>query len=117
MIAHSSKQAEEVRKARSDLPRERVARLIDRGTPSSNYPRWPGWRMHDDDGEEERQGGGSIAGIGIVSGKRALVLASDSAIKGGTISPMGLKKSLRAQEIAKENKLPLMDLSRAAART
>ena len=55
-------------------------------------------------------GGGSIVGIGIVSGKRALVCASDSAIKGGTISPMGLKKSLRAQEIARENKLPLIYL-------
>ncbi len=55
-------------------------------------------------------GGGSIVGVGVVSGKRAVVMASDSAIKGGTISPMGLKKSLRAQEIAAENKLPLIYL-------
>ena len=66
--------------------------------------------MHDDDGGARVMGGGSIVGIGIVSGKRAVILASDSAIKGGTISPMGLKKSLRAQEIAKENKLPLIYL-------
>jgi geranyl-CoA carboxylase beta subunit len=55
-------------------------------------------------------GGGSIIGIGIVAGKRCVVLASDSAIKGGTIPPMGLKKSLRAQELARENKLPLIYL-------
>ena len=66
--------------------------------------------MHDDDGASRAMGGGSIVGIGVVSGKRVLVLASDSAIKGGAISPMGLKKSLRAQEIAKENKLPLIYL-------
>ncbi len=66
--------------------------------------------MHDDDGEARVMGGGSIVGVGVVSGKRAVILASDSAIKGGTISPMGLKKSLRAQEIAAENKLPLIYL-------
>jgi geranyl-CoA carboxylase beta subunit len=55
-------------------------------------------------------GGGSIIGIGTVSGKRCVVMASDSAIKGGTIPPMGLKKSLRAQEIARDNRLPLLYL-------
>jgi geranyl-CoA carboxylase beta subunit len=66
--------------------------------------------MHDDDGRGTVLGGGSIVGIGIVAGKRVLVSASDSALKGGTVPPMGLKKALRAQAIAAENKLPLVHL-------
>jgi geranyl-CoA carboxylase beta subunit len=56
--------------------------------------------MHDDDGRKSVQGGGSIVGIGVVAGKRVLVSASDSAVKGGTVAPMGLKKALRAQALA-----------------
>ena len=92
------------------LPRERVARLIDRGTPFLELSTLAGLGMHDDDGKKSVLGGGTIIGIGIVAGKRCLVTASDSALKGGTISPMGLKKGLRAQEIARENKLPLIGL-------
>src|SRR5260221_3849088 len=66
--------------------------------------------MHDDDGTENVLGGGVIDGIGYVSGVRCLISASDSAIKGGTTAPMGLKKKLRCQEIARENKLPLIQL-------
>ncbi|WP_286747295.1 acyl-CoA carboxylase subunit beta [Aquabacterium sp. UBA2148] len=92
------------------LPRERVARLIDRGTPFLELSTLAGLGMHDDDGKKSVLGGGTIIGIGVVAGKRCLVTASDSALKGGTISPMGLKKGLRAQEIARENKLPLIGL-------
>ena len=92
------------------LPRERVARLIDRGTPFLELSTLAGLGMHDDDGKKNVLGGGTIIGIGVVAGKRCLVTASDSALKGGTISPMGLKKGLRAQEIARENKLPLIGL-------
>ena len=110
VIAHSSQQAERFAKRGQILPRERVARLLDHGTPFLELSSLAGWGMHDDDGGARAMGGGTIMGIGVVSGKRTLILASDSAIKGGTISPMGLKKSLRAQEIAKENKLPLIYL-------
>ncbi len=92
------------------LPRERVARLIDRGTPFLELSTLAGLGMHDDDGKKTVLGGGTIIGIGVVAGKRCLITASDSALKGGTISPMGLKKGLRAQEIARENKLPLIGL-------
>ena len=92
------------------LPRERVARLIDRGTPFLELSTLAGLGMHDDDGKKSVLGGGTIIGIGVVAGKRCLVTASDSALKGGTVSPMGLKKALRAQEIARENKLPLIGL-------
>jgi geranyl-CoA carboxylase beta subunit len=92
------------------LPRERVARLIDRGSVFLELSTLAGLGMHDDDGKKAVLGGGSIVGVGVVAGKRCVVSASDSAIKGGTIAPMGLKKALRAQEIARENKLPLIYL-------
>ena len=92
------------------LPRERVARLLDRGTPFLELSTLAGLGMHDDDGKKSILGGGTIIGIGIVAGKRCLVTASDSALKGGTVSPMGLKKGLRAQEIARDNKLPVITL-------
>ena len=92
------------------LPRERVARLIDRGSDFLELSPLAGLAMHDDDGKKSVLGGGSIVGIGIVAGKRVLVSASDSAVKGGTIAPMGLKKALRAQELAHDNKLPLIAL-------
>ena len=92
------------------LPRERVARLIDRGSEFLELSTLAGLAMHDDDGKKNVMGGGSIVGIGVVAGKRVLISASDSAIKGGTIAPMGLKKALRAQELARENKLPLIAL-------
>ncbi|HMN75398.1 MAG TPA: carboxyl transferase domain-containing protein [Burkholderiaceae bacterium] len=92
------------------LPRERVARLIDRGSTFLELSPLAGLGMHDDDGKTAVQGGGSIVGIGVVAGKRCMVSASDSALKGGTVAPMGLKKALRAQEIARENKLPFIHL-------
>ncbi len=110
VIAHSAQQAGKFEKRGQILPRDRVARLLDRGTPFLELSTLAGWRMHDDDGEARVMGGGSIIGIGVVSGKRVMIAASDSGIKGGTVTPMGLKKGLRAQEIARENKLPLIHL-------
>jgi geranyl-CoA carboxylase beta subunit len=92
------------------LPRERVARLVDRDAPFLELSTLAGLGMHDDDGHDTVLGGGTVVGIGVVRRKRCLVFANDSAVKGGTISPMGLKKSLRAQEIARENRLPLIGL-------
>jgi geranyl-CoA carboxylase beta subunit len=92
------------------LPRERVALLLDRGSPFLEISTLAGLGMHDDDGRENPLGGGVIDGIGYVSGVRCLISASDSAIKGGTTAPMGLKKRLRCQEIAIENKLPTINL-------
>jgi geranyl-CoA carboxylase beta subunit len=110
VIAHSARSADKFEKRGQILPRERVARLLDRGAPFLELSTLAGWRMHDDDGETKVTGGGLITGIGVVSGKRVLVSANDSAIKGGTISPMALRKVLRAQEIARENKLPIISL-------
>ncbi|MGF6153037.1 geranyl-CoA carboxylase subunit beta [Pseudomonas fluorescens] len=92
------------------LPRERLNLLLDPGAPFLELASLAGYKLHDDkDGSQA--GGGLIAGIGHVSGVRVLVVANNSAIKGGTISPSGLKKSLRLQQIAMENKLPVITLA------
>ncbi|MFO1328109.1 MAG: carboxyl transferase domain-containing protein [Rubrivivax sp.] len=110
VIAESASKREKFESRGQLLPRERVARLIDRGSDFLELSPLAGLGMHDDDGKKSVQGGGSIVGIGTVAGKRVLVSASDSAVKGGTVAPMGLKKALRAQELAAENKLPLVAL-------
>ena len=110
VVAGSQSKRERFEERGQLLPRERVARLIDRGSTFLELSRLAGLNMHDDDGKKAVLGGGSIVGIGVVAGKRCIVSASDSALKGGTVAPMGLKKALRAQEIARENKLPLIYL-------
>jgi geranyl-CoA carboxylase beta subunit len=108
--ANSASKRERFTERGQILPRERVALLVDRGAPFLELSALAGLKMHDDDGGRGASGGGSIIGIGVVAGKRCVVSASDSAIKGGTVAPMGLKKALRAQEIALENKLPMIHL-------
>jgi geranyl-CoA carboxylase beta subunit len=85
--------------------------LLDRGAPFLELSTLAGFGMHDDKGDKDPMGGGLILGIGVVRNKRCMIFASDSAIKGGTVSPMGLKKSLRGQEIALEQKLPVIYLT------
>ena len=92
------------------LPRERLNLLLDPGAPFLELSSLAGYKLHDDkDGTQA--GGGIISGIGYIAGVRCLVSASNSAIKGGTISPTGLKKTLRLQQIAFENKLPVVALT------
>ncbi|MEA1031859.1 geranyl-CoA carboxylase subunit beta [Pseudomonas sp. N-137] len=92
------------------LPRERLNLLLDPGAPFLELASLAGYKLHDDkDGSQA--GGGLIAGIGYVSGAQVLVVANNSAIKGGTISPSGLNKTLRLQQIAMENKLPVITLA------
>ncbi|MBI5721607.1 MAG: acyl-CoA carboxylase subunit beta [Burkholderiales bacterium] len=110
VVAESESKRQKFEERGQLLPRERVARLIDRGSEFLELSTLAGLGMHDDDGRKSVMGGGSIVGIGIVAAKRVLISASDSGIKGGTVAPMGLKKGLRAQELARENKLPLVAL-------
>src|SRR6516225_5982798 len=106
----SNARRERFRARKQLLPRERIAALLDPGAPWLELSTLAGFRMHDDDGDAGVQGGGGIAGIGHVSGIRCIVSANDSAIKGGTVTPMGVKKHLRVQEIAMQNKLPMLQL-------
>lgn len=110
VIAKANEQRPKFHKRGQILPHERINLLLDPGTPFLELSSLAGHLMHDDkDGTEA--GGGTIAGIGYVSGVRCLVGASNSAIKGGTITPAGLHKSLRLQMIARENKLPMVTLA------
>jgi geranyl-CoA carboxylase beta subunit len=96
------------------LPRERIALLLDRGAPFVELSTLCGYRLHDDDGEDNISGGGLIAGIGMVHGVRCMVLASDSGIKGGALTSLGVDKMLRAQAIAMAQKLPYLQLIESA---
>jgi geranyl-CoA carboxylase beta subunit len=96
------------------LPRDRLALVLDRGAPFLELSTLCGFKMHDDDGDQNISGGGGVSGVGFVSGVRCLVSASDSGIKGGAATPMGVMKALRAQEIALKQKLPVVQLIESA---
>lgn len=96
------------------LPRERVALLLDPGTPYLPICALAGFLHDTKDPAESVPGGGIVAGIGFVSGVRCMVVASDSGIDAGAIQPMGLDKILRVQEIALLNKLPFLHLVESA---
>ena len=96
------------------LPRERIALLLDRGAPFLEISTLCGYKMHDDDGDANISGGGGISGIGFIAGVRCYIGASDSGIKGGAATPMGVNKGLRAQQLALENKLPFVHLIESA---
>src|SRR6476659_4811030 len=88
------------------LPRERVMRLIDPGAPFLELSPLAANGMYDD----AIHGAGIITGIGRVEGRECVIVCNDSTIKGGTYFPMTVKKHLRAQEIARENRLPCIYL-------
>ena len=96
------------------VPRDRLKLLLDRGAPFVELSTLCGYKMHDDDGDKNIAGGGVIAGIGFVSGVRVMVGASDSGIRGGAATPMGVDKVLRAQDIAFENRLPYVQIIESA---
>ncbi len=88
------------------LPRERVDRLLDPGSPFLELSPLAALGLYDD----EAPGAGIITGIGRVSGRECVIVANDATVKGGTYYPMTVKKHLRAQEIALENRLPCIYL-------
>jgi geranyl-CoA carboxylase beta subunit len=96
------------------LPRERVALLLDPGTPYLPLCSLAGFMQDHKDSELSVPGGGVVAGIGVVEGARCMIVASDSGIEAGAIQAMGLEKILRVQEIALQNKLPFIHLVESA---
>jgi 3-methylcrotonyl-CoA carboxylase beta subunit len=88
------------------LPRDRVMTLIDPGTPFLELSPLAAYGLYD----EAINGAGIITGVGRVSGRECVIVCNDSTIKGGTYYPMTVKKHLRAQEIARENRLPCLYL-------
>ena len=96
------------------LPRERVQRLLDPGTPFLELSSLAGWLQDTPDPDKSTAGGGQIVGIGLVSGTRVLVVADDGGIDAGALQPMGLEKFQRAQQIALDNGLPFVHLVESA---
>ncbi|MBV8509422.1 MAG: methylcrotonoyl-CoA carboxylase, partial [Xanthobacteraceae bacterium] len=88
------------------LPRDRVMTLLDPGAPFLELSPLAANGLYDD----AIHGAGMITGIGRVEGRECMVVCNDSTIKGGTYFPMTVKKHLRAQEIARENRLPCIYL-------
>ncbi|WP_138472600.1 carboxyl transferase domain-containing protein [Poseidonocella sp. HB161398] len=88
------------------LPRDRVARLLDPGSPFLEIGLFAAHGMHDG----ASPCAGAIAGIGRVCGQEVMIVCNDATVKGGTYFPMTVKKHLRAQEIAEENHLPCIYL-------
>src|SRR5215471_2341111 len=88
------------------LPRSRVMHLIDPGSPFLELSPLAASNMY----EDAIHGAGLITGIGRIEGRECVVVCNDSTIKGGTYYPMTVKKHLRAQEIARENRLPCIYL-------
>ncbi|PTQ12433.1 methylcrotonoyl-CoA carboxylase [Sphingomonas oleivorans] len=88
------------------LPRDRIHRLLDPGSPFLEVGALAANGLY----EDEAPAAGAIAGIGRVSGREAMILANDPTVKGGAYFPITVKKHLRAQEIAWENRLPCIYL-------
>ncbi|KAF9167278.1 Methylcrotonoyl-CoA carboxylase beta chain, mitochondrial [Actinomortierella ambigua] len=88
------------------LPRDRVDRLLDPGSPFLEIGQFAGYELY----EDNVPAGGVIAGIGRVNGIECMIVANDPTVKGGTYYPITVKKHLRAQEIARENRLPCIYL-------
>ncbi len=88
------------------LPRERITTLLDPGSPFLEIAPLAAWDLYDG----ECPAAGVVAGIGMVHGRHVLVIANDATVKGGTYYPLTVKKHLRAQQIALENRLPCLYL-------
>ncbi len=88
------------------LPRERIGRLLDPGSPFLELSPLAAWEVYEDD----VPGAGLVSGIGRIHGIPCMLVANDATVKGGTYFPLSLKKHLRAQEIAMQNRLPCLYL-------
>ncbi|XP_032704750.1 methylcrotonoyl-CoA carboxylase beta chain, mitochondrial isoform X2 [Lontra canadensis] len=103
-----NEKARQLHKSRGKLlARERVDGLIDPGSPFLELSQFAGYQLY---ANEEVPAGGIITGIGRVSGVECIIVANDATIKGGTYYPVTVKKHLRAQEIAMQNRLPCIYL-------
>ncbi|HVY85835.1 MAG TPA: carboxyl transferase domain-containing protein [Caulobacterales bacterium] len=88
------------------LPRERVERLLDPGAPFLEVGALAAYGLY----HNEAPAGGIITGVGRVSGREVMIVANDATVKGGAYFPITVKKHLRAQEIAMQNRLPCIYL-------
>jgi 3-methylcrotonyl-CoA carboxylase beta subunit len=88
------------------LPRERIDRLLDPGSPFLEFSPLAAWDVYDN----QAPSAGLVTGIGAVQGQEVMLMANDATVKGGTYYPITVKKHLRAQEVARDNRLPCIYL-------
>ena len=88
------------------LPRDRIEMLLDPGAPFLELSPLAAFGMYGD----ESPGAGIITGVGRIAGRECVVVCNDPTVKGGTYYPVSIKKHLRAQRIAEENRLPCVYL-------
>ena len=88
--------------------RERIALVLDPGSPWLEIGLWAGWQMYSEWGGAPAAG--VVCGIGLVAGRRQMIIANDATVKAGAFFPATAKKVLRAQRIAMQNRLPLVYL-------
>lgn len=89
------------------LVRDRISTLIDHGSPFLELSPLAGYELY---GQEWVPAGGIITGIGLIHQRHTMIIANDATVKGGTYYPITVKKHLRAQQIAQENRLPCIYL-------
>jgi acetyl-CoA carboxylase carboxyltransferase component len=101
------KQALERHRSRGKLAaRERIDRLLDPGTAFLELGALAAWELYDG----QAPSAGIVTGIGVIEGRHCVVVANDATVKGGTYFPLTVKKHLRAQEVAEQNRLPCVYL-------
>ncbi|MBA3381927.1 MAG: methylcrotonoyl-CoA carboxylase, partial [Actinobacteria bacterium] len=94
-------------RSRGKLPvRERIDRLVDPGTAFLELNALAAWELYDGDAPSA----GIVTGIGVVEGRQCVIVANDATVKGGSYYPLTVKKHLRAQEVARQNRLPCLYL-------
>jgi acetyl-CoA carboxylase carboxyltransferase component len=99
--------AVERHRSRGKLPaRERIDRLVDPGSAFLELNALAAWELYDGDAP----GAGIVTGIGVVEGRECVIVANDATVKGGSYFPLTVKKHLRAQEVAEQNRLPCIYL-------
>jgi acetyl-CoA carboxylase carboxyltransferase component len=100
-------QAVERHRSRGKLPaRERIDRLVDPGSAFLELNALAAWDVYDGDAPSA----GIVTGIGVIEGRQCVVVANDATVKGGSYYPLTVKKHLRAQEVARQNRLPCLYL-------
>ena len=96
------------------LPRERLSRLLDPGSPFLEINNMAGFLVEDEDRETSIPGSSGINGIGYISGTRCMIVVDDSGINAGAMTTFSSKKIIRAMDIAKDKKLPFVHLVESA---
>jgi acetyl-CoA carboxylase carboxyltransferase component len=107
VAAGGGEKALERHRSRGKLPaRERVDRLVDPGSAFLELNALAAWDMY----EGQAPSAGLVTGIGVVEGQECVIVANDATVKGGSYFPLTVKKHLRAQEVAEQNRLPCLYL-------